>query len=247
MNYLFFDTETASVPDDPSIGPDEDILVQLAYIILTDDKEFILKERLCNNAGCCITPRASEFNRITNEDIDDLLPIQEYEEYHFLKNFIENNECTAVAHNAPFDIEVLRRVGIDIKKHCKVIDTLRVSKVINDFLGLPLEYNTLQFLKYHFGLYNTRKSFDALHGTKDTAHEALSDCVDLLFYFKHLKQEQKAPDDVLIQLSIGPNKLKYIPFGSNKGKEFSELSYNSLKWYSELTDPDISYTAKSHM
>lgn len=244
MNYIFFDTETCTWPEDPQITKNEDILVQLAYLILTENKEIIIKERLCRNKGRSMHPRAMAVNHITPEMIDDLQDITQYPEYTYLKEFIENNECTCIAHNAPFDIDVLRRVGIDMELYCDVIDTLRVTKVINDYQGLIYDQNSLQFMKYYYRLDLKRHEFNKKYGISDSSHDALSDVVDVMFYFKHLRQEMGASIENLISISTGPNRLQYIPFGANKGKKFTELSVNQLRWYkNECDDIDVKYSA----
>lgn len=244
MNYIFFDTETCTWPEDPSISKTEDILVQLGYLILTDNKKFILKSRLCKNKGREMHPKAMAVNHITPEMLEGLSDITTYPEYTFLKEFIENNECIAIAHNAPFDIDILKRVGIDIPLYCDVVDTMRVAKVLNDYQGLPYEQVTLQYLKYNYRLDLQRKAFDKEYGTQDNPHDAISDVVDLYYYYRHLRKVTKATDEQLIELSTGPNCLKYVPFGSNKGKLFSELTANQLKWYAkDCDDKDVKHSA----
>lgn len=244
MNYIFLDTETATLPDNKNIKKDEDILIQLAYIIVTNEKEIIIKKRLCKNNGIQIQPHSMSIHHITPEMVEGLYDIQHYEEYTFLKEFIQNNVCTVVAHNAPFDIDVLKRVGIDIERFCDIIDTLRVTKVLNDFQGLVYEQVTLQFLKYFYRLDLKRQEFNKKYNISDEPHNALSDVVDVMFYFKHLRQEMGASIQNLISISAGPNRLQYIPFGTNKGKRFTELSVNQLRWYkNECDDLDIKYSA----
>lgn len=245
MNYIFLDTETCTWPEDPQITKNEDILVQLAYLILTENKEIIIEERLCRNKGRSMHPRAMAVNHITPEMIDDLQDITQYPEYTFLKDFIQNNKCTVIAHNAPFDIDVLRRVNIEIELYCDVIDTLRVTKVINDFQGLIYDQTSLQFMKYFYRLDLERKDFNNKYNIPDNAHDARSDVVDLFFYYRYLRKEIGASVENMVNISLGPNCLKYVPFGTNKGKLFSELTANQLKWYSnDCDDIDVKHSAK---
>lgn len=251
-SYIFFDTETTCFVEDygKSVRPDEDILIQLAYIIITPDNQQIVKERICKNSGFPLVPKAMSVHNIVPEMIEGLEPITAYPEYSFLKDYIKNNECIAIAHNASFDIDVLKRVDIDIEKYCDVIDTLICARVINDSLGLPFHSSSLQHLKYEHALYNKRPKLDEKLGITvgNAAHNAMSDIADLMLYFNYFKKEYGATDEQMIELTFSPNLLKYVPSGSNKGKEWSELSRNSLKWYAEnMSDRDISYSAKYYL
>jgi len=250
-HYIFFDTETTCFTEDygDSVKSTDDILIQMAYIIVTPEKNYIVKERLCNSKAY-LHPKAMAVHGITPEMIQDLEPITSYPEYTFLKEYIQNNECICIAHNAKFDIDVLKRVDIDMEKHCDVIDTLRLAKVFNDYLGLIYHNNTLQYLKYEHSLYRYREKMDAKLGIDigNKAHNALSDIVDLLLYFQFIKKEYSASDEHMIALSNTPNTLKYVPNGSNKGKLWSELSKNSLKWYFEnYDDIDVRHTVSQYL
>lgn len=248
-HYIFFDTETTTWTEDPDLKPKEDILVQLSYVIMTPEGEFITKDRLCKNTGKQLTPRAMSVNFITPEKIEHLQDITAYEEYTFLKDYIENNKCIAIAHNAPFDVNVLSRVGIDITNKCDIIDTLKIARIINDQLELVLEQNSLQYLKYYYKLYKHRDKLDKKLNIDvgNTAHNSLSDVADLLLLFQFIKKEYSVDDEKLIYLSNNSVLLDYVPNGTNKGKKFSSLSYNQLKWYSTSEDRDIAYTANHYM
>lgn len=249
MKYIFCDLETARLPNE--IKPEEginDVCLQLAYIILDDDVGFdkpIMIKDVLTNPGCTISYTTMTAHNITNDMVIGRPNVKDTEEYNYLKNIIQSGEYTFVAHNAKFDIWVLNMIGIDIMKYCNVIDTLRISEVINDQIGLKLEMNKLRYIVYFYGLEKKKPKLAKLYGLsdKDTYHEAMSDILDLILIYLHFKSDFKASYDDMVYLSNNAVKLDYVPFGSNRGKKFDELTFNSLKWYLTTDNPNVVYTA----
>lgn len=250
MKFIFLDTETARLLNE--IKPEEninDIIIQLSYIVIDEDADgfknpaFIADVK--TDPDCTISFTTMTVHHTTQEMLEGRPNVKKTPEYKYLKEIVESGEYVFVAHNAGFDIQVLKMVGIDIRRYCDVIDTLRISEIINDQTGLQLEMNKLRYLIYYYGLYKKKQKLCDLYGLSDknTYHEAISDILDLILVYLHFKNEFKATNEHMLYLSNNPVKLKYVPFGSNRGKLFEDLSYNSLKWYSETDNPNVAYTA----
>lgn len=219
MNIIFFDTETTDL--DPNRR-----LVQLAYKNATTGY-------ICNEyfkPPVEISFGAMSIHHITNEMVLDRPAFQESEHYHSFAR--EVAEGISVAHNAPFDIEVLRNEGIAIGKY---IDTLRVAKHL-----LQCERYNLQYLRYYLNL-----------GAEGDAHDALGDITVLEALFHKLKevagQKFETSDSAVLiekmmELTATPPLLHQIAFGKHKGKTFQEVAAtdrNYLEWLrgSELQKP----------
>lgn len=242
MRYIFLDTETTHLTNDPDIDKEQDILIQLSYAY-KDDTGWVVSDTKCN-PGTEISVGCMAIHLVTNEDIVGLPKYSETDNFKKFKSLIESRDFIVVAHNAEFDVEVMRRAGVNIKKYCNVIDTVQIAKFINDQDGLKLEQNKLNYLKYYYRLDKLRPRLNQmLNITENMYHNALSDIADLILYFQWVKNTHKVTDEIMIELSENPFKLNYIPFGKNRGDRFEDLSYNQLKWYVTLDDKNVSYTA----
>jgi exodeoxyribonuclease X len=251
--FIFLDTETARLLNE--IKPEEnikDIIIQLSYIVIDEEIGFskpVYVADVQTNPGCIISFTTMTVHHTTQEMLEGRPNVKDTEEYRYLKEMVESGEYVFVAHNANFDAEVLKMVGIDVKKHCEIIDTLRISEIINDQTGLKLEMNKLRYIIYFYGLYKKKQKLLDMYGLSDknSYHEAISDIVDCILVYLHFKNEFKATNEHMIYLSNNPVQLKYVPFGSNRGKLFEDLLYNSLKWYAETDNPNVAYTAKLYI
>lgn len=249
MNIIFLDTETTCFTSDYDKLEHKDICIQLAYIIFdSKSKEVIIKNTLSKPLVNIIKPNSSTIHGLVQQDIDNEVPLSETEEFKFLEQFMNENKCIIVAHNADFDIDVLKRSGMKINKDVHVIDTLKIASIINDEESLVRDTNSLQYLKYYYTLYTDKESLSEELGLefKDSAHEAISDILDLILYYRYLIKEYNMDLKQMYTLTEIRYKLKYIPFGKNKMDLFSTLSYNQLKYY-ETLDKDVKYTAQFYL
>ena len=153
------------------------------------------------------------------------------------------------AHNALFDINVLKNESITVEKY---IDTLRVSKHL-----IISERYDLQYLRY----------FLNLEIKEATAHDALGDITILEKLFEHLKGLIKtklslATDSLIyekmLELTNTPVLLNKISFGKYRGKTFEEINQidsGYLEWlYNSESKKDqreqneeLIYTLKKHL
>lgn len=137
-----------------------------------------------------------------------------------------------VAHNAQFDVGVLKREKIDPPKY---LDTLQIARHL-----LKSEQYRLQFLRYSLGL-----------NVEGNAHDALTDIRILKKLYEHLeaelkKQEGLTDDDKIIErmmeLTHLPVLIETFRFGKHRGKPFADVYKNDpgyLEWLydSETTKP----------
>lgn len=128
-----------------------------------------------------------------------------------------------VAHNASFDIQILKNENVIIGQH---IDTLRLARHL-----LTSEQYSLQYLRYFLNL-----------DTEGLPHDANGDVMVLESLFNHLQalaREQFAlstEDEVLakmLELTQTPVLLKTFSFGKHINKTFEEVKLNDrsyLEW-----------------
>lgn len=201
MRTLFLDTETTGIDKGAR-------LVQLAY------KNGLTGEEVCAyfKPPVEISYGAMAVHHITNEMVADKPVFAGSGHQVQLVEMLADTIC--VAHNAPFDIGILRNEGVEVTTY---IDTLQVAKHL-----IPSEKHSLQYLRYSLGLI-TREA---------QAHDALGDVLVLEALFTHLsgfirERYGCATDDEIIgkmlELTYEPVSLNMFTFGKYKGKTFDEV------------------------
>src|SRR3989344_8437459 len=134
---IFFDTETTG-------NTEKDFLCQLAYKI---------RAPALGGAGesfsglyrppVKIPPEASAVHHITNKMVENCLSFKESGDLPKLKALFEDPAAIAVAHNAPFDLLMIKKEGIEPKNF---ICTLRVARHLDK--EEKIERYNLQYLRY---------------------------------------------------------------------------------------------------
>ena len=221
MSIIILDTETTDRDESKR-------LIQLAYKNLATGEvvnEFFKPPVL-------ITFGAMAVHHVTNEMVADKELFAESERKALLTELLKEN--ILVAHNAPFDIQVLENEGLEIGKN---LDTLRLARhLIEDS-----EQYSLQYLRYSLGL-----------NVEASAHDALGDVLVLEALFEYLKKQVKeqfslsSEEEVmakLLELSAMPVLMNIINFGKYKGKTFAEVvkedrSYLEWLFGSETSKPE---------
>lgn len=212
MHILFLDTETTDLNDDAR-------LVQLAY------KNAATSETVNEyfNPTVPISYGAMAVHHVTNEMVADK-PV--FSTSPFFAHLVEALEDgVVVAHNAPFDIKILKNEGVDVTSY---IDTVRVARHL-----IESEQYKLQYLRYFLKLNVQNSAF---------AHNALGDIqvLEALYAYLQVVIAEKFGlsnnDEILKQmfaLTNTPVLLRTFTFGKYLGKPFQEIASNDrgyLEW-----------------
>lgn len=235
MNLVFFDTETTG-------NTVEDSLCQLAY--KTEGKEF------CGlyNPGTKIPPEASAVHHITNKMVADKPLFKESDDYKKIKKLFEDEHTVIVAHNAVFDLAIIKKEDIQPKKF---ICTLRVARFLDK--NEKISQYKLQYLRYFLELEVDGQAHDALGDVKvcEKLFERLKN--------KIISEENCTEDEAIekmIEISSTPTLIRTLGFGKYKGKKVTEvlaIDRGWLEWLygekmkSNEIDEDWIYTLKHYL
>jgi DNA polymerase III alpha subunit (gram-positive type) len=144
MKEIFLDTETIDLPE----NIEGDILIELAFILklesgkCTTFQEYFAPENLDK-----MDTGAMERTNLTPELIRQKMVEQsdrQVDTLKVLKLLVQDENNVLYIHNAKFDLEVLRRVGII--PNCKIVCTFKVATQLNDMLNLPYTRTSLGYL-----------------------------------------------------------------------------------------------------
>lgn len=232
---IFFDTETTGVDT-------TDFLCQLAY--KTGDEVFceLYKPEIK------IPPEASAVHHISNKMVENKKPFKESDAFSKIKNLFEKEDSIVVAHNAKFDLAIIKKEDINPKN---VICTLRVVRALDKENKIP--QHKLQFLRYFLDM-----NIDA------QAHDALGDVLVLEKLFERLfdkikKENNFSDEEVLknmIEISAKPSLMHSFSFGKHNGKtvaEVAKIDRGYLQWFLHTKeeegpeDEDWIYTLKYYL
>jgi len=159
-----------------------------------------------------ISVKAQSITHVTNEDIEGK-PVFVGSEYaQDLQKKL--NDGVLVAHNAQFDVGMLKTEGIEVPRY---ICTLKLARFLDDTEEVP-EYN-LQFLRYYFAL-----------KVKAMPHDAEGDVVVLEKVFEKLREiwqskfGQENDIEKMVEVSTKPLLMRRINFGKHAGKSVEEIA-----------------------
>lgn len=223
MKYtlIFLDTETTG-------NTEEDFLCQVAYKVQGQNE---IKAELFL-PPVKIPPEASAVSHITNIMVADKPKFQGSLYYEPLKNLIEQESSILVAHNATFDIGMLKKENIETMAY---IDTMRVAKHL-DKDGVIPRYN-LQFLRYYLEI-----------EIEAQAHDAKGDVIILEELYNRLFQKIRIDttnDDEaverMIELSSKPCLVHKFYFGKYKDQKVADVAKSDrgyLEWLYNQKDKE---------
>lgn len=179
-----------------------------------------------------INPMAASIHGIWEEDLLGAKSWCDSESKKELEELISKG-AYYVAHNSPFDIEMLSREGL-VWPIERVVDTLRVAR-IHYSQNSEIESKGLQYLRYFFNFNNKedfRKLVKSFGIEKLQAHTALSDIVVLIYFIKHLQAEGISFEKML-ELSSTPIIEDKVTFGNvfEKGSELSIALTSTYEQY----------------
>jgi len=237
MHPIFLDTETTGLGADAR-------LVQLAY---KDSKTNEVVDEIYL-PPVPISFGSMSIHHITTGMAKNKPAFEGSEDKTKLIEILKDNYL--IAHNAPFDINILKNEGV-LTSH--FIDTLRVSQHL-----IESEQHKLQYLRY---------SLDLKTEGEITPHDALGDILVLEALYYHLEKIVKekfgleTQEEILKQMSeltTTPILIKAFAFGKYNGKTYEEVAESDrgyLEWLlgSESSKPEIEqkedmiYTLKHHL
>ncbi len=232
---VFFDTETTG-------NTEKDFMCQIAYKVGKESFNGLYKPPIK------IPPEASAVHHITNKMLADKIPFSESSDFAKIKTLFENKEAVVVAHNAQFDLMIIKKENITPRNF---ICTLRLARYL-DPEGKIEKYN-LQYLRYLLDL-----------DVEATAHDAMGDVLVLEKLYERLKKKIMESENLdedgaiekMIEVSSHPSLLKIMPFGKHNGKEIAQIAKidpGYLEWLlnqkleSDQVDEDWIYTLKHHL
>ena len=227
QKFLFFDTETTDVQS-------KDI-IQLAFLT-SDGKEFneYFKPEQDISFGAMavhhITPEFLEDKPMFKERmVQDTTSMTLFSEIT-LKEHLNNlgKEYIWVAHNVEFDMEVLKKKGIEIPKY---ICTLKVARnMLEDENKRDLESYSLQYLRYYLGLYKKEKDTEIL------PHDAMGDVIVLKNLFDYLQHNSVLTAENMMTISKEPQYIRTLTFGKYAGYNLEDVVKTDreyLEWLME--------------
>jgi len=209
---IFFDTETTG-------NTEKDFLCQIAY--KTDNESYTNLYK----PPVKIPPEASAVHHITNKMVAEKESFANSGDLPKIKKLFEDKNSIMVAHNAPFDLLMIKKEGVEPKKF---ICTLKLARYLDPEEKIG-RYN-LQYLRYLL-------DFDI----EAQAHDAMGDVLVLEKLFNRLKskliEQEKINEDEaierMIEISSHPLLIKTLNFGKYKGKKMEEvlkIDRGWLKW-----------------
>ena len=192
-----------------------------------------------------ISVKAMSITHITNEMVKDE---ESFEQSDFKKKLAKIlRDKVMVAHNARFDMAMLKSEGIEIPRY---ICTLRLARYLDEEQEIP-EYG-LQYLRYYYGI-----NIDV------NPHSAEGDVLILEAIFEHLykkaKERAKTSDwntiiDRMVEISTKPVVIKKFNFGKYAGRKVEEIVEEDkgyLEWLLRAKenekDEDWAYTLKHYL
>lgn len=216
-NLIFLDTETTGM------GP-EDRVCQVAYTFRGEEYEALFKPPVP------ITIDAMVVTNITNKTVANQPPFGGSIMYKNLEILLSSGNIV-VAHNAPFDIDMLRREGLVAKQS---IDTFKIAHHLDVDNVIPKK--SLQYLRYYYDL----------EVENAPAHSALGDVKVLEKLFDHFftkmmdtfSDEEKVIEK-MIAVSREPILFDTFTFGKYAGKKVSEVSLSDQGYISWMLNQKI--------
>lgn len=223
---IFFDTETTG--KDP-----DDRLIQLCYKTpIGDPVTMLFKPNRPIKFEAMATHHITEA-MVKDADIFSGSPMF-FKLQDLAKDFI------FVAHNAQFDLQILKNEGIEVPKF---IDTLKLAR----FFYPEEPMHKLQYLRYRLGI-----------NIEAQAHDAEGDVLVLQMLFHHFCELRESarkddPDDNfdkclewMQEITKQPSILHRLAFGKHKGLLFSEVPKDYLRWLlgQKDIDPDLRITCE---
>lgn len=218
VNYIFHDTETTGIAA-------EDKIIETAHLRVNSNNELVeFVQELCN-PGLPIKPAAAMTHGYRNRDVVNKPSFESLESNSKLREYEAAGDYY-IAHNAPFDIGMLKKEGL-LWNQDRVIDTLQVAKHLykeND----EVEMYKLQYFRYLFDedfIDLEDEYMKKMNITHIQPHTALSDILILWIFFQKIKKDFNISDDKMVELTQTPVLETKIDFGNafERGTPYEDL------------------------
>jgi len=234
-NLIFLDTETTGTEE-------KDFLCQLAYKMGDEIFCELFKPEIK------ISIEASSVTHISNKMVADKTSFKESPHYKKIKDLLEDKNNIMVAHNAKFDLAMIKKEDIIPSN---VICTLRVARALDKEHKIP--QHKLQYLRYYLEI-----------EIEAEAHDALGDVLVLEKLFERMLEAIKKEKNIndaeaikeMIEVSSKPSLMYSFSFGKHLGKtveEVARIDRGYLEWFlnqkeeQNPDDEDWIYTLKYYL
>lgn len=179
---------------------------------------------------------AMAIHHITDEDVKDKPTFVNSFWAAKLMALLNTPNTIVVAHNAEFDIWMLKTEWLQVKRY---ICTKKLAEVLREKWLISPDSCSLQYLRYYF-----QCRFDQ----RIDPHDALSDIIVLRAVFDKLK-DYFADINEMLDLSTRPVIIKTMWFGKYKWKTFEQVAKEDRQYLERLKssmekDWDITYKDK---
>lgn len=237
-NLIFLDTETTGK------GPDDRIL-EVAFRWGTwGNGDQMLMQRC--KPPVPIDLEAMATHHVTERMVSGLPPFNETNAYTVLEGLSKPEAgSVVVAHNAVFDLEMLKREGLNFPKY---ICTLKVARA----LCPELPSHKLQYLRYALDLQVEGEAHSAAGDIQvlekifeRLLHLAMLD-EKITYGRTDLETMAEMAIDWMQKISTWPSTLLRLQFGKYKGELFETVDRGYLEWLvkQQDVDEDVMHTAK---
>lgn len=222
--FICFDLETTG------LDPVHDRIIEIAIAKFTYDGILQSYETLIDPEKI-IPQETIEIHNITNDMVIGKPKIQE-----LLPDIVKKlSGHIIVGHGIKLDLDFVvqacKRYDVPtLLNSCKYIDTLRLARLYGQS---PV--NSLEKLRMHFNIQD------------EGAHRAMSDVIVNIDVFKYLSQNFKTTESILQRLEK-PILLRTMPLGKHKGRPFSEIPVEYLRWaLGKDFDQDLVFSIKAEL
>jgi DNA polymerase-3 subunit epsilon len=222
--FICFDLETTG------LDPVNDRIIEIAIVKFTLDGTVESFETLVDPEKQ-IPQDSIEIHNITQDMVEGKPKIQEILP-DILKKLAGH---VIIGHGIKLDldfvIQACKRYDIPtMLTSCRYIDTLRLARLYGQS-----PTNSLEQLRKHFNI------------ADEGAHRAMNDVVVNIDVFKYLSQSFKTTESIFKRLEK-PIHLKLMPLGKHKGRPFSDIPTEYLRWaLGKDFDQDLIFSIKTEL
>lgn len=223
-SFICLDCETTG------LDPEKDQIIEIALTRFTFEEQMESYETLIDPM-VSIPEESIAIHHITDAMVQGKPKIAEVLPH--ILSFI--GKQIIVGHGISTDIAFLISAAKQNNIPCRLpshpsIDTLRLARLYGES-----PTNSLQKLRQHFNI------------PEEGAHRAMNDVIVNIEVFKQLAKTFKTTEQMLERLK-SPILLKTMPLGKFKGRPFSEISIEYLRWAAhQKFDQDLLFSLKTEL